>query len=136
MARLREAQGDVAAALGLLEEAERVYVGDFSPNVRPIAAIRARVARALASDRRPQLGSAEAWRRPMSCHVPARVRARHPGPRSVGRACGPEDDTLAEALACSTGSCQQPRQVAAGAYRDVRAAGARAGRGGGARNPL
>ena len=35
MARLREAEGDDAAALGLLEEAERVYVGDFSPNVQP-----------------------------------------------------------------------------------------------------
>ena len=34
-ARLREAQGDLAGAVALLEEAERVYVGDFSPNVRP-----------------------------------------------------------------------------------------------------
>ena len=31
MAQLRAAEGDTAAALGLLEEAERVYVGDFSP---------------------------------------------------------------------------------------------------------
>ena len=42
MAHLREAQGDAATALGLLEEAERVYVGDFSPNVRPVAAERVR----------------------------------------------------------------------------------------------
>lgn len=42
-ARLREAQGDVAGAVALLEEAERVYVSDFSPNVRPVPALRARL---------------------------------------------------------------------------------------------
>jgi LuxR family maltose regulon positive regulatory protein len=43
MARIREAQGDLEGALDLLNEAERLYYGDFSPNVRPIAAMRARV---------------------------------------------------------------------------------------------
>ncbi|MGY1680542.1 LuxR C-terminal-related transcriptional regulator [Geodermatophilus sp. SYSU D01176] len=43
MARIREAEGDVAGALGLLEEAERRYVGDYFPEVRPVAALRARV---------------------------------------------------------------------------------------------
>ena len=43
LARLRSAQGDTDSAVDLLDEAERVYVGDFSPNVRPIAATRARV---------------------------------------------------------------------------------------------
>ena len=42
MARIREAEGDVAAAVDLLDEAERVYVGDFFPDVRPVAAVRAR----------------------------------------------------------------------------------------------
>jgi LuxR family maltose regulon positive regulatory protein len=42
-ARLHEAESDLAGALALLEEAQRVYVGDFSPNVRPVAAQRARV---------------------------------------------------------------------------------------------
>jgi LuxR family maltose regulon positive regulatory protein len=42
-ARLRAAEGDLAGAADLLAEAERVYVGDFSPNVRPLAAQRARV---------------------------------------------------------------------------------------------
>jgi LuxR family transcriptional regulator, maltose regulon positive regulatory protein len=42
-ARLREAEGDLAGAVELLEDAERVYVGDFSPNVRPVSAQRARV---------------------------------------------------------------------------------------------
>ena len=43
MARLSEAEGDLDAAVDLLEDAERVYVGDFSPNVRPVPATTARV---------------------------------------------------------------------------------------------
>jgi LuxR family maltose regulon positive regulatory protein len=43
MARLRQAEGDLDGAIGLLDEAERLYAGDFFPNVRPIAATRARV---------------------------------------------------------------------------------------------
>ena len=43
MARIREAEGDFGRALELLDEAERRYVGDFFPNVRPVPAVRARV---------------------------------------------------------------------------------------------
>jgi LuxR family transcriptional regulator, maltose regulon positive regulatory protein len=43
LARIREAEGDADGALDLLDEAERLYVGDFFPNVRPVAAMRARV---------------------------------------------------------------------------------------------
>jgi LuxR family maltose regulon positive regulatory protein len=43
MARIREAEGDLAAALALLDEAARVYVGDYSPDVQPVPAVRARV---------------------------------------------------------------------------------------------
>jgi LuxR family transcriptional regulator, maltose regulon positive regulatory protein len=43
MARVREAEGDLDGALDLLDEALRVYMGDFAPNVRPIPALRARV---------------------------------------------------------------------------------------------
>jgi LuxR family maltose regulon positive regulatory protein len=43
MARIREAQGDLDGALDLIQEAERRYVSDFSPNIRPIGALRARV---------------------------------------------------------------------------------------------
>ncbi|MGK5113029.1 MULTISPECIES: LuxR C-terminal-related transcriptional regulator [unclassified Geodermatophilus] len=42
-ARLREAEGDPDGALALLDEAQRRYVGDYFPDVRPIAALRARV---------------------------------------------------------------------------------------------
>jgi LuxR family maltose regulon positive regulatory protein len=43
MARIRHAEGDLAGALALLQEAERRYVGDFFPNVRPVAAFKTRV---------------------------------------------------------------------------------------------
>ncbi len=41
-ARILEAEGDLGAALALLDEAERVYDGDFSPDVQPVSAMRAR----------------------------------------------------------------------------------------------
>jgi LuxR family maltose regulon positive regulatory protein len=59
MARMRDAEGDPDGALQLLHEAERRYTSDFHPDVRPIAAMRARIwiaqgrldeARAWASD--------------------------------------------------------------------------------------
>jgi LuxR family maltose regulon positive regulatory protein len=43
MARIREAQGDLDGALDLLDQAERLYDGAFSPNVRPIATRKTRV---------------------------------------------------------------------------------------------
>jgi LuxR family transcriptional regulator, maltose regulon positive regulatory protein len=56
MARVRQADGDLAGALDLLDEAERVYTSDFFPNVRPIAALKARVWIAQG-----QLGKALDW---------------------------------------------------------------------------
>jgi len=52
MAQVSEAEGDLDAAIDLLDEAARVYVGDFSPNVRPVPALRARawIARGRLSD--------------------------------------------------------------------------------------
>ena len=58
MARVREAEGDLDGALALLDEAERLYVSDFFPNVRPVPALRARVL--IAQGR---LGEAEGWAR-------------------------------------------------------------------------
>lgn len=43
LARLREAGGDLESATTLLQEARRLYVGDFAPDVRPVAADLARV---------------------------------------------------------------------------------------------
>ena len=43
MARIKEAQGDFGGALGLLDEAERLYIPSPDPYVRPIAALRTRV---------------------------------------------------------------------------------------------
>ena len=58
MARIRQAQGDLDGAIQLLEEAERVYDGNFSPNVRPVATRKVRVW--LAQGR---LGEALGWAR-------------------------------------------------------------------------
>jgi LuxR family transcriptional regulator, maltose regulon positive regulatory protein len=58
LARLREADGDLDGALALLDEADRVYVGDFFPNVRPVPAVRARLHIV-----RGELTAAVAWTR-------------------------------------------------------------------------
>jgi LuxR family maltose regulon positive regulatory protein len=42
-ALIRAAEGDADAAIGLLDEAERTYVGEYFPVVRPIPALRARL---------------------------------------------------------------------------------------------
>ena len=58
MARLRAAEGDWSAAIELLDDAERVYVGDLSPPVHPVHATRARVLAASGD-----VGGARAWAR-------------------------------------------------------------------------
>ena len=58
MARIRQAEGDLAGALELLDEAERLYMGDMFPDVRPVPALRARVW--IAQGR---LGEALGWAR-------------------------------------------------------------------------
>jgi len=58
MARIRQALGDLDGALDLLDEAEHLYVSDFSPNVRPIPALKTRVC--IAQGR---LGEALGWAR-------------------------------------------------------------------------
>ncbi|MFC4783950.1 LuxR C-terminal-related transcriptional regulator [Nocardioides sp. MAHUQ-72] len=56
MAQVCEAEGDPEAATALLDEAERVYVGDFSPEVRPVPALRARL-----WARQERVDDARAW---------------------------------------------------------------------------
>ena len=58
MARIRQAEGDLDTALDLLNEADTFYVGDFSPNVRPVPALRARLRIA-----RGEWGEALSWAR-------------------------------------------------------------------------
>ena len=58
MARVREAEGDLPGALALLDDAERLYAADFSPNVRPVPAVRTRVWMAAG-----MLSEASAWAR-------------------------------------------------------------------------
>ena len=56
MAQVCEAEGDLESATSLLDEAERLYDADFSPDVRPIPALRAR-----AWIRQGRLDEAMAW---------------------------------------------------------------------------
>jgi LuxR family maltose regulon positive regulatory protein len=64
MARVREAEGSLPGALDLLNEAERLYVSDFFPNVRPVPALKARVW--IAQGR---LGEALGWAREQGLSV-------------------------------------------------------------------
>src|SRR6266852_1514492 len=58
MSRLFEAEGELDDALALLDEADRVYAGDYAPNVAPVPAVRARLRL-----RRGELARAEEWAR-------------------------------------------------------------------------
>jgi LuxR family transcriptional regulator, maltose regulon positive regulatory protein len=64
MARLRVAQGDLVGALDLLDQAERLYNANFSPNVRPIATRKTRVWVAQG-----RLGEALGWARKQGLSV-------------------------------------------------------------------
>jgi LuxR family transcriptional regulator, maltose regulon positive regulatory protein len=64
MSRIRQAQGDLGGALELLNEAERLYMGDMFPNVRPVPALKARVWIAQGS-----LGEALGWVREQGLSV-------------------------------------------------------------------
>jgi LuxR family maltose regulon positive regulatory protein len=55
MARIRASEGDLAGALADLDEAGRLYVADFFPNVRPVPALRARLL--VTSGRTAEAGS-------------------------------------------------------------------------------
>ena len=64
MARIQQTQGDLDGALELLHQAERLYVSDFLPNVRPVAALKARVWVAQG-----RLGEAIGWARGQNLSV-------------------------------------------------------------------
>jgi LuxR family transcriptional regulator, maltose regulon positive regulatory protein len=98
MARLREAEGDLDGAIGLLFEAEGVYFGDFSPNVRPIPA---RIARLWICQGR--LAEASRWAREHNVSAedePSYVREYEHATLArllvaTGRAGGSDDDLRA-----------------------------------------
>lgn len=56
MARVLEAEGDLDRASGFLQEAERLYVSDYFPNVRPVPALKARLSLKLG-----RLPDAQRW---------------------------------------------------------------------------
>ncbi len=64
MAGVRRAEGDLDGAIDLLNEADRLYVGDFSPNVRPVPALRARLHAVQGA-----LGDAVGWARERALSV-------------------------------------------------------------------
>jgi LuxR family maltose regulon positive regulatory protein len=64
MARIRKSQGDLDGALDLLDQAERLYDANFSPNVRPIATRKVRVWVAQG-----RLGEALGWAREQGLSV-------------------------------------------------------------------
>ena len=64
MARIRRAEGDLDGALNLLDEAEGLHTRDFSPDVRPVDALKTRVW--LAQGR---LGEAVSWARGKSLSI-------------------------------------------------------------------
>ncbi|TFD62593.1 helix-turn-helix transcriptional regulator [Cryobacterium suzukii] len=94
MARIREAEGQLDAAVDLLDSAERLYRRGFFPEVRPIAAMRARVwitqgrlaeARAWASERGLSTADEPSYLREFEHITLARlVIARHPVDRDQG----------------------------------------------------
>ena len=71
MARVAQAEENLPGALDLLNEAERLYVSDFFPNVRPIPALRACAARGPGSSAAPAAVRYFNPRRP----VPSRAAA-------------------------------------------------------------
>ena len=110
-------RGRPRRALALLDEADRVYDGDYSPTVRPVPAVRARLRL-----RRGELAHAAAWAaerqlvRRRRAVLPAGVRApdagaaaARPAPRRARRRrARPGDPT------CSPGCWRRPSRAAGG----------------------
>ena len=85
-ARVRATEGDLDGALVLISEAERLYVSDFFPNVRPVGAQGTPVDRQFTATRRSRVGPPGGRVRRRRAELPARVRAHHPRKAASGRA--------------------------------------------------
>ncbi len=80
-ARILQAEGDLDGAIPLLDEAERLYLSEYSPDIQPVPAVRARILVAHGRlDRRPHVGASGRHRHDGPAVVRSRVRARDPGP--------------------------------------------------------
>ena len=109
----RRSQGDLDGALELLDEAERLYVSDFHPDVRPVAALKARVW--LAQGRLAEalrLGARAGPVRRRRPQLPARVRAHHA--RAAAHRPVPEASGMSRSSARRSGcwivSCRRRKQ--------------------------
>ena len=92
MARLCRARGDLDGALELIEEAAPLYDTDFSPPVRPVAAMRARVQLAHGDlDAAARMGHRARTHRRRRTQLRPRVRAHHPRPRAHRHVTSPGD---------------------------------------------
>ena len=105
MARIRVAEGDLAAALALVDEAERLYVADYFPNVRPLPALRARLliaagrsAEAAAWARGQSVDGALAYLREYEHITLARILLGRPGPDRAADAVRQATELLARLL--------------------------------------
>ena len=93
-----------------------LYVGDFSPDVRPVPAMRARV-----WVRQGELDEARAGLRTGACQrrrraqLPARVRARHAGPHPAGAAF----DATRRPVSWSASSRRRTRAAGRGASIEI-----------------
>ena len=103
MARIREASGDLAGAAELLDEAERLYFGDFSPEVRPVAAMKARL-----WIRQGKVDDALAWARGLPADLVYLREFEH--------------ITLARAL-LAAGSLDEARELLEGLLREAETGG-------------
>ena len=107
LARIRVAEGDLAAALGLVDEADRLYVADYFPNVRPLAALKARLlvavgrsaeAAAWAHERGLSADDDLAYLREYEHITLARILLGRPGPDRAADAVRQATELLARLL--------------------------------------
>ncbi len=107
MARLREAEGDLDGALELLEDAERLYVSDFFPDVRPVPALRARVQLAAGSWPRRSVGHASGGCRSTTTSATCASSSTSPWPGCSwpGTRSERRSTPCQEATGCSSACC-------------------------------